>query len=78
MKYICKKAFALETCDEEGFLLEEYMTVEVGEVYEVMEDKFRMVGGDETIRLENYENGNWLELLQETIDQYFEKAEGVE
>ena len=78
MKYICKYAFDVEMCDEDGFSLGEYMTVEVGEVYEVIEDKYRFVGGDGTIRLENHENGNWLELLQETIDHNFEKAEGVE
>lgn len=53
----------------------EDISIEAGEVYEVNDDWHRVAGGYDSIRLENNENGNWLELQQETIDQYFELAE---
>lgn len=54
------------------------MNIEAGEVYEVNNDWHRVAGSYDSIRLENNENGNWLELQQTTIDQYFEteKEEG--
>lgn len=75
MKYICKEGFAVEEYDDDGWPTDKYMTVEPGEVYEVNDDWHRVAGGYDTIRLENNANGNWLELLQTTIDQYFIPAE---
>ncbi len=74
MKYICKEGFAVEKYDDDGWPTDEYMSIEVGEVYEVIDD-WRVAGGYDFIRLENSEKGNWLELQQETIDQYFEPAD---
>lgn len=75
MKYICKKAFFVEEYDDDGWPTERYMDIEVNEVYEVNNDWHRIAGGYNSIRLENKENGNWLELQQETIDRYFDKVE---
>lgn len=75
MKYICKEGFAVELCDDDGWSTDEYMEIEQGEVYEVNDDWHRVAGGYDTIRLENNDNGNWLELLPETIDRYFVSAD---
>lgn len=74
MKYICKEGFAVEKYDDDGWSTGEYMNIETGEVYEVNDDWHRIAGGYDSVRLENNENGNWLELQQATIDRYFEKA----
>ena len=74
MKYVCKEGSAVEKYDDDGWPTDEYMSIEVGEVYEVIDD-WRVAGGYDSIRLENSEKGNWLELQQETIDQYFEPAD---
>ena len=73
MKYICKQGFSVEEYDDNGWPTDKYMNIEAGEVYEANDD-WRIVG-HYTIRLENNENGNWLELQQATIDQYFDRAE---
>ena len=75
MKYICKEGFAVEMYDDDGWSTDEYMEIEEGEVYEVNDDWHRIAGGRDTVRLENNQNGNWLELLQETIDRYFVPAD---
>lgn len=75
MKYICKEGFAVERYDDDGWSTYEYMEIEKGEVYEVSDDWHRLAGGYDTIRLENNDNGNWLELLPETIDRYFVSAD---
>ena len=73
MKYICKESFCVERYDDDGWTTDTYMTVEEGEVYEVREDWHRIAGSYDSIRLEN--NRNWLELQQETVNQYFEPVE---
>lgn len=75
MKYICKQGFSVEEYDEDGWPIDKYMNIEPGEVYEVSDDRHRAVGGYDSILLENNENGNWLELSQAIIDQYFDRAE---
>ena len=39
MKYKCVKAFMLDTYDGDGFYVDGYMEIEVGEVYEVGNEK---------------------------------------
>lgn len=75
MKYICKEGFAVEKYDDDGWSTGKYRNIEVGEVYKVNDDWYRIVVGYDSIHLENCENGNWLELQQATIDQYFDRAE---
>lgn len=69
-RYICTVDFEVEEFDEDGFCTGEYMTVYAGEIYQATEDSFRVVGGEDTIHLDG-ENGNWLELLEETINANF-------
>lgn len=78
MKYICKQGFSVEEYDDDGWPTDKYMNIEAGEVYEVNDDWHRVAGGYDSIHLENNENGNWLELQQATIDQYFDRAEECE
>lgn len=75
MKYICKEGFSVEEYDDDGWPTDKYMNIEAGAVYEVNDDWHRVAGGYDSIRLENTENGNWLELQQATIDQYFDRVE---
>lgn len=75
MKYICKEGFAVEEYDDNGWPTDKYMTIEVGEVYEVNDDWHRVAGSYDSILLKNNENGHWLELQKATIDQYFDKME---
>ena len=78
MKYICKEGFSVEEYDDDGWPTDKYMNIEVGEVYEVNDDWHRIAGGYDSVRLENNENGNWLELQQATIDKYFELKQEAE
>lgn len=72
MKYRCKKPLVLDLYDDDGFSAEGQKYVEVGEAFEVAETSFRVAGGPDTIRLENAMG--WMELLPETIGEYFEEA----
>ena len=75
MKYICKIGFAVEKYDDDGWPTDEYIIIEAGEEYEVNDDWHRIAGSYDSIKIENNENGNWLELTQETIDQFFVSAD---
>lgn len=77
MKYICVCGFAVEMFDDDGFSLEEYTTVENGDVYELAETDFRLVGGRSSVRLESKERGDWLELTQDFFQEHFAPAEEV-
>jgi len=46
MKYKCVKAFTLDTYDGDGFYVDGYMEIEVGEVYEVGNEKMEDLGMD--------------------------------
>lgn len=67
MKYKCVKAFILDTYDNDGFYVDGYMEIEVGEVYEVGNENF--IGGD--IRLNGINTNKWIEISQEMLDEYF-------
>lgn len=71
--YKCKKGFALEKCDGDGFTLEnEYVTIEEGSNWFIPEDKdYRFIGGE--IRLED-EDGAWIEICNDTLKEHFEKV----
>ena len=75
MKYKCIEGFSVEMFDDDGFTTDDVLDVEPGDVYEVETSGFRVLGVKNSIRLE-CENGNWLELPQETVDRYFGKVDG--
>ena len=69
-EYICVKELCLETYDDDGFRVEnEFAFVDVGEVFQESEERFRCVGGQDSIRLENDEQ--WLEISVETLTEHF-------
>lgn len=69
-KYVCVKELCLDTYDDDGFFVEEGNAfVEVGEVFQRSEEKFRCVGGTDSIRLEN--DTQWIEISEETLNEYF-------
>ena len=68
--YICVKPLLFECYDDDGFVVEnKYVEIVEGEVFQKSEEKFRLVGGIDSIRLENDEQ--WLEVSKETLNEYF-------
>ena len=68
--YICIKPLQLECYDNDGFVIEnKYSEVGEGEIFQRSEEKFRCVGGKDSIRLENDEQ--WLEISVETLTEHF-------
>lgn len=74
MRYKCIKGFSVEKCDDNGFSIEnEYEDIEVGSVWETGDAANMMVGGLDHIRLENINDGSWLEIPKEMVDEYFKQ-----
>ena len=72
MEYKCKKTFLLDRYDDDGFYVEDYQQVNEGDLFELCEDPFRVIGGE--IRLVGINNGQWLEISKETLAMYFEEV----
>lgn len=73
MNYRCIKDLSVPTCDDDGFTIEnERFYIDKGTVWEQDESNFRMVGALDSIRLINIEDGSWLEVYQDTLDECFE------
>lgn len=70
--YRCKQDFALDAYDDDGFSLDEAITIEAGEVFQRSEDRFRVVGGSETIHLEN--DHAWIEITGDLLGQFFDEV----
>ena len=77
MKYRCVKGFLVNSSDDDGFLTEELINIEVGSEWEVDESGFRMVGNSDDVRLEA-EDGSWLEITKGHLSEYFTTMEGAE
>lgn len=70
--YICIKPLQLECYDNDGFVVEnKYVEIGKGEVFQDDELKFRCVGGEDSIRLEN--DTQWIEITPETLKEHFEE-----
>lgn len=76
MEYKCKKTFLLDRYDDDGFYVEDYTQVNEGDLFELCEDPFRVIGGE--IRLVGINNGQWLEISKETLAMYFEEVKECE
>jgi len=74
MKYVCTEGFSVEMFDGDGFSEDRYLDIYEGEVYEVDETDFRMIGRPDSIRME-CENGNWLELTPDYVSRFFSPFE---
>lgn len=70
--YICIKPLQLECYDDDGFVVKnKYFEVSKGKVLQRSDGKFRCVGGNDSIRLEN--DNQWLEISPETLKEHFEE-----
>lgn len=71
MKYKCVKAFTLDIYDGDGFYVDGYMEIEVGEVYEVGNEK--IIDGE--IHLDGVNVNRWIEISKEMLGKYFVEVE---
>lgn len=72
-KYRCIKGFAVDTYDDDGFIIENSVSViEEGEIYTIDESGSTIIGGEVHL---DHKDGSWLELTKDTLNQYFEKME---
>ena len=72
MIYKCKKDFQLDLYDDDGFYIEDSLTVYQGEMFERSDNDYRIIGGD--VRLDGIgkSQGRWLEISETTLSLYFE------
>ena len=70
--YRCKQDFELEAYDDDGFSLDKAITIEAGEVFQRSENRFRVVGGPETIHLEN--DHAWIEITGDLLEHFFDEV----
>lgn len=74
-KYKCKETFYLDRYDDNGFVMDKKIAVAKGSVWEEdAESEYRFLGNENTVRLERIgtKQYRWIEVEQETIDEYFE------
>ena len=71
--YICKKALSIEMFDGNGFSVEEILDIQKGEKFQSSDDRFRCVGGPDTVRLDS-DDGTWVEISRETLNEHFEET----
>lgn len=70
--YKCIKSFSVDEYDDNGFFIEgEYKIIEEGTLWELDEEKFRVIGG--SVRLTK-NLWTWLEISKETLEEYFIKV----
>lgn len=76
-EYRCIKELQLECYDDDGFIIENKMSiVSVGEIFEMEDTQHRLVGGKDTVRLSN--DRQWMEILPETLSECFECMEAAD
>lgn len=73
-RYECIKDFYIEICDDDGFFTEKYKKVEKGSIWELDKSGYRLVGDNETIRLENVESYFWIEITEERFSECFSEV----
>lgn len=70
MRYKCVKAFTVDTYDDDGFYINEYMEIKAGEVYEVGNEK--IIDGE--LHLDGVNVNRWIDISQETLNEHFEEV----
>ena len=65
--YECISSFDIDKVDEDGFITEEFITIECGEVFELVDSN------DFSVELEN-EEGRWLIIENELFEECFEEV----
>lgn len=69
-KFKCINSFAIDVYDDDGFSTEKDIQIEKGSMWERDTSGFRLVGANDTIRLES-EQGAWLEITEEHLRSDF-------
>ena len=79
MKYKVKKTFLVDRYDDDGFYVEDYTQVNEGDLFELCEDPFRVIGGEiRLVGISTTNYGQWLEISKETLAMYFEEVKECE
>lgn len=75
-RYKCIKSFCVDRYDDDGFLIEnDTVVIEEGKVYELNESGYMTIGGKDHVHLDNVDDGSWLEITKERLEEYFEVLE---
>ena len=75
-KYKCKKSFCVDKYDGDGFLIENSsILIEEGTIYELDESGHMVIGRKDHVHLDSVDNGSWLEITKEHLNEYFEEVE---
>lgn len=75
-RYKCRKSFCVDRYDADGFLIENSATaIETGKAYELDESGHMMIGGKDHVHLDAVDDGSWLEITKEHLEEYFEFME---
>jgi hypothetical protein len=79
--YRCTKTFEVEEYDDNGYSTDRYITVKRGEAFDYdTENTFHMVGTPEYCLLISRNraanNGRWLDLSKDMIEEYFIELKG--
>lgn len=71
-QYKCKKLFCVEKYDDDGFLIENSdVVIDKGKIYELDESGSTIIGGE--AHLDSVDDGSWLEITKEHLEEYFEE-----
>lgn len=70
-KYECIKELHVDCYDDDGHYEEKESYIEVGSIWVIEEDKFRMIGGEIRLIKEVENEYNWLEISRDTLDNHF-------
>ena len=77
MRYKCIKSFSIPECDDDGFITEQELIVEKGTMWELDDSGYTLIGGE--VRLDSVDPfGRWLEITEDTLEEYFEEVLGDE
>lgn len=72
-QYKCKKSFCVDKYDDDGFLIENSsVVIDKGKIYEIDDGNHTIIGGE--IHLDSDEDGSWLEITKEHLEEYFEEV----
>ena len=75
-RYKCIKSFCVDKYDGDGFLIENSsIVIEEGKVYELDESGCMIIGGKNHVHLDAVDDGSWLEITKERLEEYFDLLE---
>lgn len=75
-RYKCKVSFCVDKYDDDGFMIENAATViEEGRIYELDETGYVIIGGSDCVHLDAVDEGSWLEIAKETLEECFDLLE---